>query len=92
MSQRIVRRAGIAGIMVAGLLVTGSGVASATQLPVPASGSTPISIITAPYPVCNPLSVSYDWCCPRRYKPGTAKRPPSINFCAASRDMTTALG
>ncbi len=49
MSQHIVRRAGIAGIAVAGLVLTGSGVASATQLPVPASGSTSISITIPAY-------------------------------------------
>lgn len=49
MSQRIVRRAGITGITVAGLLLTGSGVASATVPPVLASGSTATSITTTAY-------------------------------------------
>lgn len=49
MSQRIVRHAGIAGITVAGLLWTGSGVASATVPPVLASGSTTTSITTTAY-------------------------------------------
>ncbi len=64
MSHRIVRRAGIAGITVAGLLLMGSGVSSATVLPVLASGSTATSIATTSYTGCNVKSDQLDrWCC-----------------------------
>ncbi len=77
MSHRIVRRAGIAGITVAGLLLTGSGVASATVLPYPASGGTATSITTTAYADCVSTFELGNWSCcytHRKY----VYRPPRL--------------
>lgn len=95
MSQRIVRRAGIAGITVAGLLLTGNGVASATVLPVSASGSTATSITTTAYAGCNVEGDGLDnGCCHRRMVPPPLRplQPPylDLNLHVGSRDFCRA--
>lgn len=96
MSQRLVRRAGIAGITVAGLLLAGSSVASATELPVPASGSPTISITTTAHAGCPFRATSGRCYCPTRYVPKAWPREPYAvveirDFCRTS-SVETSLG